>query len=410
MDAAILCIGDELLIGQVINTNAAWLGRELTHKGFRLTLSWSVPDDLEHIHQAFEYARKNARLVLITGGLGPTRDDKTRLAIARFFETEFVQNEEVLADVRQFIAMRQGVMNELNIRQADVPVKATILRNPTGTAPGLWLDHAGTSFVFLPGVPHEMKRIFTEHVADRIIPLTGRTILSETLLAEGIAESALAELLTDYENSLPQGFSLAYLPSPGLIKLRLTYTCETTRDARPEFNQWLNQLMELAKKYVFGRADESPQMMVLNKLKTIGATLATAESCTGGQIASLITRIPGCSQVYRGGIVAYHNDLKFNILGVSSEVLLNHGAVSREVVEQMATGCRTKLGADYAIAVSGIAGPSGGTTEKPVGTVWIAVASPTQMVARMFQFGNEREYTIERAANTALHMLRKLLP
>lgn len=409
MNAAILCIGDELLIGQVINTNAAWIGKQLSSLGFRTIMSNVVPDELPAILQAFDNCATNARLVIVTGGLGPTRDDKTRDAITQYFQTTFRTNQEVLDDIRHFIALRNGVMNELNTRQALVPIKATILRNPVGTAPGLWLENNRATFVFLPGVPFEMKRIFNEQLVPRIEDLTSERIFSKTFLAEGIAESALAEILASFEDALPKNFSLAYLPSPGLVRLRLTLKGPGNIEMQDSFNAMADKLFTAAAPYIYGSDDETTQKQIVNRLNMQNKTLGIAESCTGGRIASLITQVPGCSSVFKGGIVAYHNEIKTALLGVPETILSQFGAVSQQVVEAMATGCRARIGTDYAIAVSGIAGPGGGSAEKPVGTVWIAIATPTSVFSKKHFFGEEREYTMERAAVTALGMLRKVL-
>ncbi len=408
MNATIITIGDELLIGQVVDTNSAWLAAELTAIGFRVVNTLSISDNGEAIRTALDRYMPENDLLLITGGLGPTNDDITRKILADYFGSGMRFSEEVLSDVESFISGIGSYMNEHNRKQALVPEAAVVLRNQHGTAPGLWFEKDNHTAVSLPGVPHEMKGIFNDELRTKII---GRfklpDIVYKTVMFTGIGEAPLAEKLTGWEDSLPRGISVAYLPSPGIIRLRLGATGEDRSAIEKVIEQQVETLKQIVSKYIYGYDDEKLEEVVGRMLLERGAALATAESCTGGLIASRITSIAGCSAWFRGSVVAYSNEVKKELLGVKPETLMKYGAVSEETVKQMAAGVMRAAGSDYAVATSGIAGPDGGTPEKPVGTVWIAAAGPGFTTAKKFSFGQVREMNILRSSIAAMNLLRK---
>lgn len=406
MKACILSIGDEILLGNIVNTNSQYLAEHLTALGFSVKRILSISDDPEEILEALEFAAGETDLVVSTGGLGPTSDDRTKAVITKFFDDKLIEDPIVLQDVQEFLARRGRQMNQANREQALVPSKAKILRNRLGTAPGLWLEKQGTVFVFLPGVPHEMKELFLTELKPRLkahFDLPGIYIRFVHTL--GIPEAELAEKLQDFEKSLPQNVQIAYLPSPEDIRIRLMAHGTELRKLKNSVDLMLGNLIELLGDNAWGLDDDNLQTVVKKLFVSNNLTLSTAESCTGGNIAHMLTTVPGSSEYYRGTVVAYDNVVKQNVLGVKEQDLLTHGAVSQPVVEQMALGVKELIHTDFAVATSGIAGPSGGTPEKPVGTTWIAVASPKGVVSRQFLFGSTREVNIRRASATALHML-----
>jgi nicotinamide-nucleotide amidase len=410
MIAEIISIGEELLIGQTTNTNASWLAVCLNGLGIRVGRISVIGDDEEEIFEMLEQASGRAGLILVTGGLGPTRDDVTKTAICRFFDSEMVLNKTVMEDNEQFFRKRGLGMNELNRQQAMVPDKAGIFRNPHGTAPGLWIEKDNKMFAFMPGVPHEMKHMTEDHLLPALRTKSGNNhIIHKTILTQGIGESFLAEKISDWEDGLPAHIRLAYLPSPGIVKLRLSASGPDEEFLRKSVMDAASELHSLIPQYIWGEDEENLEEVVGAMLRRSGESLATAESCTGGHIAAKITSVPGCSDYFKGSVVAYSNAVKENLLGIPQGLINTHGAVSREVVEAMAVAGREKLNADYSIAVSGIAGPSGGSPEKPAGTVWIAVSGSGSTVSRRFQFGDTRERNILRAGVAALGMLKAML-
>jgi nicotinamide-nucleotide amidase len=414
--AEILSIGDELLIGQTINTNAAWMGMQLAQVGIRCTRVRTIGDDRKEIVEALSTGV--ADVMLITGGLGPTKDDITKHTLCEFFGTELVRDSTVEERIAaMFTAMGREPL-EVNLSQADLPANCTVVPNDRGTASGMWFGarapgpDAGRVVVSMPGVPYEMKTMMERYVLpmlqQRFVP---PTIVHRTLLTTGLGESHLAQRIADWEDGLSaEDIKLAYLPSPGLVKLRLsTYAGSGAGEARARVDRQADTLYRLIPELIFGEGDDRLEKVVGRLLKERGHTLSLAESCTGGRISSLITSVPGSSAYYTGGVVSYANAVKMEELGIPADMLELEGAVSRAVVEKMALGVREALRTDWSIATSGIAGPDGGTPERPVGTVWIAVAGPDGVVSVQGNFPGTRDLVIERSALAAINMLRKAL-
>ncbi len=404
-----ISIGDELLIGQVINTNAAWLGEHLSASGFQLDSSLTIGDSEKAILDAFN-ACMDADLVLVTGGLGPTADDITKPTVCKFFDTELGFCQEAYDNVVALFKRRGFQMSERNRGQAMLPKACEYIPNTYGTAPCMWLEKKGVVFAFMPGVPFEMKGIFTDELLPRIkqrfhaVPYEKRVIMTT-----GIGESFLADKIKDWEEALPDFLSLAYLPQHGMVRLRLSGRHEDAQLLHATLDDQVDKLTHLISKYVFAMQDQPIERTVFDLLINKEKTFALAESCTGGNIAHVITLIPGSSKVFKGATVTYANATKTKVLGVPSEMIEKCGVVSQDVVESMATGVRSLMDADYGVATTGIAGPSGGTDENPVGTVWIGVASALGVVSKCFNFGKDRENIINRATIAAYEMLRQEL-
>ncbi len=410
MFVEIITIGDELLIGQVVDTNSAWMGKELNKAGFEITRITSVRDREEEIVEAIETAMKRVDIVLTTGGLGPTKDDITKKILCKYFDTNLIQNEEVLKNIQSLFAKRNISLLKSNMDQAMVPEKATIIMNPVGTAPILWLNKESKVLVSMPGVPQEMKKA----MMDEIIPRLSRrfnngVILHRTYLVKNYPESLLSETLSDWEDQLPESIKLAYLPQLGLIRLRLTIRENNPDIAQNILNIESNKLFDILHQDILREEDTPLNQIIGNILRERHKTLSTAESCTGGSIAAAITAIPGSSGYFTGSIVAYSNDVKVNQLHVKEETLRKHGAVSEETAVEMVRGAMESLNTDYAVATTGIAGPDGGTPEKPVGTVWIAAGSGKKIITRKLESDRGREANILRATNNALILLHDLL-
>jgi nicotinamide-nucleotide amidase len=410
MKAELVSIGDEILIGQITNTNAAWMGEELTRIGIEVVRNTVVADRREDILEILEESGKRADLVILTGGIGPTKDDITKSILAEYFGSRLVHSEEALKRIKHLLRGRVK-MNKLNIAQAMLPDNCKAIPNFNGTASGMWFEKDGTQYISLPGVPYEMQAMMTDY----ILPALNEefkldAIVHKTLLVQGIAESHLATMLGEYEETLPPEVKLAYLPSPGRIRLRLTATGKNRQEIVKLVDAEMERLIPyIPKGHIYGYGDEQLERLVGELLKERKATLALAESCTGGAIAQLITSVPGSSAYFIGSVVAYSNQIKEKVLGVDPASIEQHGAVSRDVAEQMAEGVRKRFGADYSIATSGIAGPDGGTDEKPVGTTWIAVASGNTTESEVYRFGDHRGRNITKAALTGLNMLRNLV-
>jgi nicotinamide-nucleotide amidase len=408
MKASIITIGDELLIGQTVDTNSAFIGAEMSRLGFDVHRITSIHDRREDILNTLQEAVGKSDVVLITGGLGPTSDDITKQTLCEFFDTKLVLNNEVLDMITQMMARRNFAMNENNRKQAEVPESCRILRNETGTAPGMWFEKENTIFVSMPGVPHEMQHIMTERVLpDLKARFTSQVIIHRNIMTYGTFEAKLAEILTDFEAELPKNIKLAYLPASGVIKLRLTGTGTERTQLQRQVDEQVERLYAEIPQYIYGENEEPFQVVLGKLLKERKQTMCTAESCTGGEIAHLITSVRGSSEWYKGTVVAYANEIKTNLLGVDTELIRNHGAVSEEVVRAMARGALKRFSADFAVATSGIAGPDGGSEEKPVGTIWISVASSNEIVAEKLQFGKDRITNIMRFSTAALNLLRK---
>ena len=415
MRVEIINIGDELLIGQVINTNASWMAEQLNLSGFRVNQFTIISDSRLHILQALAEAETRAEIVLISGGIGPTKDDITKLTLCEFFNTKLVFNEDAYLDVEAMFARRGWTVTELNRQQAELPENCKGIPNKLGTARGMWFekdrqDGGKTIFVSMPGVPFEMKAMMT----DQVIPWLKtcfRTpyIYHKTILTQGVGESFLAAKIEDWENELPENIKLAYLPQPGIVRLRLTGMGNDEQIIHQQLDTEVSKLELLIPEHIFGYNDETLEEIIGKILNEKHATLATAESCTGGYIAHLITSIPGSSAWFKGSVVAYANEVKEKILGVNPESIFKFGAVSKQVVTEMAISLQSRFNADYVIATSGIAGPDGGTPEKPVGTTWIAIATPDDVFASHYLFGDSRERNIRRTALQAMNLLRKKL-
>jgi nicotinamide-nucleotide amidase len=409
MIAEIITIGDELLIGQVVDTNSAWMGQRLNEIGIKVMQITSVSDDKDHIVKALKEAEQRADVILITGGLGPTKDDITKITLAEYFGSEMIMNDEALENVKSIFKKYNRPVLEVNVKQALVPAKCKVLINKQGTAPAMYFNENQKHYFSMPGVPFEMKYIMQEYVIPTLAEMNGGIIIKhESINTAGIGESFLAEQIEKIEEQLPPNIKLAYLPKLGTVRLRLTGYFKNESE-HAELLKYKAAIINEIKENVVAEEDISLEESVLRKLIAANKTLSTAESCTGGYIGHLMTSIAGSSAAYEGGVISYSYDLKKYTLGVKEETLSTFGAVSKETVEEMVLGALEHFKTDYAIACSGIAGPGGGTEDKPVGTVWIAVASNNKVYSRKFQFGNQRLQNIERTAIQALWMLFRLL-
>jgi nicotinamide-nucleotide amidase len=400
LKAAIITIGDELLIGQTVDTNSAWMGAELSKSGFDVYRIISIHDRREDIIYALNEAAGKTEVVLITGGLGPTSDDITKQTLCEFFSTRLITDDEVLLMIEEMMSRRNFPMNENNRRQAEVPESCRVLKNAAGTAPGMWFERDGTIFISMPGVPYEMKYIMTEHVLPELRKrFRSQIIIHRNIMTYGTFEAKLAEILTGFEAGLPGNIKLAYLPASGVIKLRLTGTGTEHGALSNQVNEQANKLYNIIPGFIYGENEDTLEMVIGKLLNERNKTVSTAESCTGGEIAHMITSVPGSSSYYRGSVVAYADSVKTQLLGVNKDIIENNGAVSEEVVREMANGALTLFKTDYAVATSGIAGP--------VGIVWMAVASEKETVAEKRVFGNDRIANIKRFSLAALNLLRK---
>lgn len=418
--ASIITIGDELLIGQTIDTNSAFIAQELNKIGIWVKHRVAVGDVYDDIWQALDQERKISQVIIITGGLGPTADDITKPLLATYFGGKLVVDEGVLHHVKYLfekVYRRPGPLLQSNLKQAEVPDVCTVLHNARGTAPGMWFAPPVSAneleqriFVSLPGVPHEMKGLMTDEVIPRLLKeFTLPTILHRTIFTSGQGESMLAESIKDFETGLPAHIKLAYLPGYGMVRLRLTSTGSDKEALQQEINERAEQLKILVKDYLVTDEDDGMEVVVGKILKQKNKTMGTAESCTGGYIAHLITSVAGSSAYYKGTIVSYANEIKKSSLGVKDETLKTFGAVSEQTVTEMARGAIKTLNVDFAIATSGIMGPDGGSAEKPVGTVWIAAANKDTVATRQLHLRFDRERNIRQTAHMALDFLRKFI-
>ena len=412
MRISILNIGDELLIGQVVNTNASKMSQMLTQAGMAVGSVFTIGDNAEDILNYLHHCLNVSDAVLITGGLGPTKDDITKKTLCDFFGSELYENEEALENVRRIVAAHGRELTDINRLQAWVPRCCTMINNVLGTAPCMWFetdDHPSKVVVSLPGVPFEMINLMETEIVPRLKKhFEVGAIVNKNILLQGIGESFLSDLIEPWELALPQNIRLAYLPQPGLMKLRLTARGNDSAKLQNQINEAVTGLYPLAGQYIVGEDAESLPELVARTMAASGRTLATAESCTGGSIASKLTALAGASEYFRGGVVAYSNEVKECALGVSHETLVRHGAVSEETVREMAAGVRVRLGADYAVATTGVAGPGGGTPEKPVGTVWIAVASAEGVTTELLHLTGRRAQIVERTCNAVFAALLRL--
>ncbi len=410
MIAEIISIGDELITGQTLNSNASWLAGNLDKTGVATRQITIVSDDKEEIERALSEAERRADLILITGGLGPTKDDNTRDVLCTFFNSRLIESQVVSDDIKAFFAKRGLEVTETNRKQSLVPENCSILRNKNGTAPGLWFERKNKIFIAMPGVPFELKPMVKDHVIPFLKEkITGNFIIHRTILTHGIGESFLADKLNNWEKEFPSNIKLAYLPSPGLVKLQLSGTGENQQQIKEDVGTLINKLKKIIPGYIFGENHDTMQSIVGKLLKEKHATLSIAESCTGGMISHLVTSVSGASQYFAGSIIAYDNNIKINQLNVDKSLIEKYGAVSKQVAESMAAEIKKSFNTSYAIATTGIAGPEGGTDEKPVGLVWIAVAANDHLISKKFLFGDNRERNMIIASTAALNMLRKVL-
>ena len=405
--AELLTIGDELLYGQIVDTNSQWMGAELSNIGVKVIRKTTVGDLEEEIMTAFAEAEKRADVILITGGLGPTNDDLTKPCLARYFGCEMKIHEEALAEVTEFFTSRGRTLTELNRLQASLPACCEKITNRLGTAPGMWFERNGKVFVSMPGVPHEMKVMMTEIILPKLKKAFQTPNIHHTIIRTvGIGESFLAEKIAAWERSLPPHVRLAYLPGYGEVKLRLTATGADPEKLRTEAQILTGKVKLLIGEYIYGVGNDPLEVAVGHLLRERKLTLAIAESCTGGYLSHLITSVPGSSEYFSGSIIAYSNEVKINDLGLKEETLALHGAVSEAAIREMAHQVRAKFQTDIGVATSGIAGPGGGTPEKPVGTVWIACADARQTVVRKLQLSKDRLINIKLSSTSALNLLR----
>jgi nicotinamide-nucleotide amidase len=410
IQAELISIGDELLIGQVINTNSSWIAERLNDSGINVYQSVSISDNKNHILRILEETGSRSDVIIITGGLGPTKDDITKETVCEFFDSKLVFNQEAYKNVEKIFRIRGFEVSEINRKQAEVPDSCTPISNKNGTAPGMWFEKEGKIFVSLPGVPFEMKPMMDDFVIPKLLEhFKTNAIIHKTILTQGVGESHLTEIIADWENNLPENIKLAYLPQPGIVRLRLSAHGEKKDELEKKVELKIKELQQIIPDEIFGFENDTLEKIVGELLLQSGKSLSTSESCTGGTIAKMITSIPGSSNYYIGSVVAYSNGIKEKILGVKHQTLIDNGAVSEEVVKEMAIGVKSKFNTDFAIATSGIAGPGGAVEGKPVGTTWIAVASPNDCIAQKFLFGEHRGRNIRKAALAALNMLRKKL-
>lgn len=411
VNASIITIGDELLIGQVVDTNSAWMAQELNKAGIWMKRKIAVGDDRTDIIQALDNESKESDVILITGGLGPTADDITKPVLCEYFGGKLVMNEQALTHIIHiFEHILKRPVTEVNRKQAEVPDNCKVLQNRWGTAPGMWFERDGKIFISLPGVPIEMKGIMQQHVLPELkthfaLPY----ILHQTVLVAGIGESNLAEVIKDWEAALPRNIKLAYLPNFGFVRLRMTGWSTNKDELEQELERRLESLKPLVKEWYVIDEDLTIQQVVGKLLKARRQTTATAESCTGGYIAHLLTKDAGASSNYKGSVVSYDNNVKKDILHVADETLQSVGAVSEATVTEMVKGALAALKTDYAIATSGIMGPDGGSENKPVGMVWVAVGNKEKIVTQKFNFRFDRQRNIELTAMNALNLLRKFI-
>lgn len=409
--AEIIAIGDELLYGQTLDTNSHWLSGELDKVGIKVVRRTTVGDIESEILKAFAEAEKRADIVLITGGLGPTNDDLTKPVLATYFNCKVVMFEDALRDVTAFFASRGRELTELNRQQAALPECCTPVRNELGTAPGMWFDRGEKVFVSMPGVPHEMKKMMTDTVIPQLLKkYQTPTIRHQIIKTVGIGESFLAEKIAPWENALPPHIKLAYLPSLGEVKLRLTAFGQSSEALDAELKEWVEKLKPLASQYIYGYNETPLEAVIGQLLRDRKLTLSIAESCTGGYLSHLITSIPGSSEYFLGTMIPYAYEIKMRQLGVKPETLEKYGAVSEPTIIEMANIVRAKFNTDIGVATSGIAGPGGATPEKPVGTVWIAYSDKHQTVTRKLQLSTDRMINIRMSSVAVLNLIRLSLP
>jgi nicotinamide-nucleotide amidase len=409
MHAEIINIGDELLIGQVINTNASWMAQQLNSIGIDIIKVSIISDDKSSIIQCIDEAFERADLILITGGLGPTNDDITKYTLCEYFSSNLIFDEATYNRIEQLFAVRGFKVTELNRKQAEVPENCIVIPNNNGTASGMWFEKSGKILISMPGVPFEMKSMISDFILPKLSENINFKIIHKTIHIQGIGESFLADLIKDWEEKLPKNIKLAYLPQPGLIRLRLSAKGLKNEKLEEIINKEIEKLNLLIPDLIYGYDEDSLEKVIGELLKENKKTLSTAESCTGGYISHLITSMAGSSAYYKGSIISYSNEIKTGLLDVNPLTIEKYGAVSKETVIEMANGVLKKMKTDYAIAVSGIAGPDGGSIEKPIGTIWVAVGNNKSIITEKFLHGEDRGRNIRKAALSALNMLRKVI-
>ena len=409
MKCEVISIGDELLIGQTINTNASWIGEQINILGFTISHCLVISDLKNDIINALDQAYKRSDIIIITGGLGPTNDDITKHTLTEYFNTSLDLDLDIEKNIIDYFTNRNLPILQSNRDQALIPKSCQVLPNSRGSASGMWFEKNGVVFISLPGVPYEMKGIMNDHVFSRLLALKGdeNIIINKTIRTHGMGESFLAEVIKSWEKKLAnENIKLAYLPSPGIVKLRLSIIGKDRKSSEEKLNSYILKLKKLIPEQIYGYDTDTMEGVVSNLLKEKKHTLSTAESCTGGNISKMITSISGSSSFFNGSVVTYTNKSKSQLLDVNDQVIEKHGAVSQQVVEQMAKNVRLKFDSDYGISTSGIAGPTGGTADKPVGTVWIAVASEEKVISKKLNLGYNRERNIHVSSLSVLNLLR----
>lgn len=409
--AELLTIGDEILYGQIVDTNSQWMSVELDKVGIKVVRKTTVGDIESEIITAFAEAEKRADVILITGGLGPTSDDRTKPCLAKYFNCEMKINEEALAEVTEFFKSRGRELTELNRLQASLPTASEKITNPVGTAPGMWFNKGDKVFMSMPGVPHEMKRMMTEQVIPRLGKKYQLPVIHHKVIRTiGLGESFLAEKIADWEKALPEHIKLAYLPSLGEVKLRLTGFGSSLVQLEAETNKLTESLKEKIGQFIYGYGEEPIEVVIGHLLKERKLTLSIAESCTGGYLSHMITSVPGSSEYFLGTMIPYAYEIKMRQLGVKPEILEKYGAVSEPTIIEMANIVRAKFNTDIGVATSGIAGPGGATADKPVGTIWIAYSDKHHTVTRKLQLSKDRMINIRMASVAVLNLIRQSLP
>lgn len=409
MKCEVISIGDELLIGQTINTNASWIGEQLNNLGFNISHGAVISDNKEDIISALNIASSRSDIIIITGGLGPTKDDITKHTLTKYFNTSLELKKDIETSIIAYFKSVNRPILKSNLDQALLPKSCQVLSNTRGTASGMWFEKNNIIYISLPGVPYEMKGIMQEHVFPKLLSKIGgeTVVVNKTIRTHGMGESFLAEIIKSWEDNLgSDNIKLAYLPSPGIVKLRLSVVGLNQLILEKKLDNAIDELKALIPDQIYGYGNATLEGVVGELLKDKDQTLSTAESCTGGSVAKMLTSISGSSSYFNGSIVSYTNQSKVDLLNVNTSVIEKFGAVSQEVVEQMAANIRVKFNSDYGISTSGIAGPSGGTKEKPVGTVWIAVASKNRIVSKKLKLGYNRERNIHVSSLSVLNLLR----
>ncbi|MDX1543393.1 MAG: competence/damage-inducible protein A [Christiangramia sp.] len=410
MKAEIITIGDEILIGQIVDTNSAFLSKELNKIGVSVYQITSIQDDREHILQSLKEARERVDVVIITGGLGPTKDDITKKCLCEFFDDKLVRNKEVLKHIEElFEKYIDTPISDLNRDQALIPSRAAVLPNKYGTAAGMWFEDEGKVFISMPGVPYEMKELTRDEVIPRLMKNFSRpVILHKTIITYGLGESALAEKIEDWENNLPKEIKLAYLPNLGKVRLRLTARGNDEEYLKSLIDSQVTALHEFIGEIIYGYEDDDPvEVVIARMLAEKGWTLSTAESCSGGRLAVKFTHAPGSSATFKGSIVSYATEAKKELLGVSEELIKEKSVVSAEVAEAMAVSAREKFHTDFSVSTTGNAGPTKGDSDAEIGTVFIAIATPMEVISEKFMFGNHREKVIGKTVNKAMELLQQ---